>query len=226
MRGSNWRNGVRWLNTSTGSNHNTLEVKLKTRERFRYMMLGGVFSATLIFVGMAVSPLTANRDTFGEITCTGLRVLYPDGTVSVYLGHNDDGGEVSCYDTAGNGQVSMQSSRKHGGSLNLFLAGDDTNFTPVSISANGRDGNVSIWGDTGVMMLDNNGFSMIHNPSASILRLEVDSHGHPIFIISNASNKDEVQRVEIGVTASGILTVRQADGFEGLGFLKFLTQLP
>ena len=59
------------------------------------MVLGGVFSATLIFVGMAVSPLTAQRDTFGEITCTGLRVLYPDGTVAVYLGQSDDGGEVN-----------------------------------------------------------------------------------------------------------------------------------
>ena len=194
---------------------------MKTRERFLYMMLGGVFSAVLIFVGMAVSPLTAQRDTFGEITCTGLRVLYPDGTVAVYLGQSDDGGEVTCYDTAGKTQVAMQSS-KYGAGLTLLPTGDNTGIEAVTLGVNERDGYISIVGETGRMMLDNDGFSMVTN--STVLGLEINSRGHPLFRIGNVSNKDKVQKVEIEVTASGLLTLWENDEFEGLGLLNYLTR--
>ena len=183
-----------------GSNHNTQEFKMKTRERFLYMVLGGVFSATLIFIGMAVSPLTAQKDTFGEITCTGLRVLYPDGTVAVYVGqgNDNDGGRVTCYNPTGNARATMQ------------------------VSGSGKRGSIVLTGETGIMVLNNEGFSMANIPT--VLGLEINSRGHPLFRIADVSNKDKVQKVEIEVTASGLLTLWENDEFEGLGLLNYLTR--
>ena len=56
---------------------------MKYREKRGYMALGGL----LMLVGMLaanLTPLTAQRDSFGEITCTGLKVVdseWRDGVV-------------------------------------------------------------------------------------------------------------------------------------------------
>ena len=57
---------------------------MNTREKFRYMAFGGA----LVFLGMVgamMSPLTAERDKFGEIECTRLTVVDADGKMRVLL---------------------------------------------------------------------------------------------------------------------------------------------
>ena len=57
---------------------------MKYREKLGYMALGGL----LMLVGMLaanLTPLTAQRDSFGEITCTGLRVVDSEGRDGVVL---------------------------------------------------------------------------------------------------------------------------------------------
>ena len=57
---------------------------MKYREKLGYIAVGGV----LMLVGMLaanLTPLTAQRDTFGEITCTGLKVVDSEGRDGVVL---------------------------------------------------------------------------------------------------------------------------------------------
>ncbi len=61
---------------------------MNTREKFRYM----AFGAALMFLGMLLtlmSPLTAQKDRFGEIECTKLTVVDGEGKASVVLTGED-----------------------------------------------------------------------------------------------------------------------------------------
>ena len=73
---------------------------MKYREKLGYMALGGL----LMLVGMLaanLTPLTAQRDTFGEITCTGLKVVNSHGRAKVWLNSNSIGGNIYIYGEAG-----------------------------------------------------------------------------------------------------------------------------
>ena len=60
---------------------------MKYREKLGYIALGGL----LMLVGMlaaSLTPLTAQRESVGEITCTGLRVVNSEGREKVWLNSN------------------------------------------------------------------------------------------------------------------------------------------
>ena len=61
-------------------------------QRLRYLVFRGLFSATRIVIGMAVSPTTAQRDTSGEITCTRLAIVDENGVEWAKLGKHDEEG--------------------------------------------------------------------------------------------------------------------------------------
>lgn len=70
------------------------------------------FGAALVFLGMfdtLMSPLTAERDKFGEIECTRLTVVGNNGepVVEIGLGVYEDGGEVEVLSTDGRTLVSL-----------------------------------------------------------------------------------------------------------------------
>ena len=70
---------------------------MNTREKFRYMAFGGA----LVFLGMVgamMSPLTAEKDKFGEIECRRLTVVDADGKMGVLLTTTEHGtwGECLC----------------------------------------------------------------------------------------------------------------------------------
>ena len=48
---------------------------MQPKQKFFYMVTGAVLGVTILLIGMAVSPITAQRGTIGEITCTGLTVV-------------------------------------------------------------------------------------------------------------------------------------------------------
>ena len=69
---------------------------MHTKQKFFFMVTGAVLGVTILFIGMAVSPTTAQRDAFGEITCTSLTVVDQDGNERVRLNaHTNGGGTIS-----------------------------------------------------------------------------------------------------------------------------------
>lgn len=66
--------------------------------KLRYMALGGlsVFIGMLT-AGMLMPSLVAQRDKFGEIECTGLRVVGDYGDVKVFDGNDQKGSRISLF---------------------------------------------------------------------------------------------------------------------------------
>ena len=60
---------------------------MNKKQKFIYMVFGTVIGIAGLAIGLCVSPLIAQKNVFGEITCTGLKVVSPDGTERVILGH-------------------------------------------------------------------------------------------------------------------------------------------
>ncbi len=69
-------------------------------------MLFGLFCAMV--GGMVLSPVTANRDKFGDIECTSLTVTHPvAGKATIELTLNGLGGEINITDFKGNRQIHL-----------------------------------------------------------------------------------------------------------------------
>ena len=68
---------------------------MKFNERLCWAVAGGVLIG--IIIGLCISPLTAQDSNFGEITCTGLKVVGPDGKarVAVAVNPRDGAGSVT-----------------------------------------------------------------------------------------------------------------------------------
>ena len=64
---------------------------MNTKQKFSYMVVGGTFTLVGLLIGMIVSPITAQKDTFGEITCIGLTVVDENGIERVKLGKKEKG---------------------------------------------------------------------------------------------------------------------------------------
>ena len=48
---------------------------MNTKQKLQYIVVGGVIGVLGMLIGMTVSPLSAQRDKFGEIECTKLTVV-------------------------------------------------------------------------------------------------------------------------------------------------------
>ena len=66
---------------------------MKFNERLCWAVAGGVLMG--IIIGLCISPLTAQDSNFGEITCTGLKVVGPAGRAAVVIHGSDGGGSVT-----------------------------------------------------------------------------------------------------------------------------------
>ena len=65
-----------------------------SREHWQIKLVYAGFGALLLFIGMLLSPVTAQRDKFGEIECTRLTVV-DKGKSGVIISSGEDGGVVS-----------------------------------------------------------------------------------------------------------------------------------
>ena len=66
---------------------------MKFNERLCWAVAGGVLMG--IIIGLCISPLRAQDGNFGEITCTGLKVVGPAGRAAVVIHGSDGGGSVT-----------------------------------------------------------------------------------------------------------------------------------
>ena len=68
-----------------------------SREHWQIKLVYASFGALLLFIGMLLSPVTAQKDKFDEIECTGLTVVDADGKTMVRLGAGEHGGSVAAF---------------------------------------------------------------------------------------------------------------------------------
>ena len=90
---------------------------MNKRERLKYMVIGVVLSVAVLLIGMAVSPLTAQRDRFGDVTCTSLTVVDKDGKSVVRIFPGSEGGDVFIYAKEEELRVTMAAKKAGGGVL-------------------------------------------------------------------------------------------------------------
>ena len=96
-------------------------------------MLVGMLAANL-------TPLTARRDSFGEITCTGLRVVDSEGNQRVSLKGYPDGGIVAACDSKGNMRTSLVGFEQGG---KIFVLGQGRQ-EHVTIGVDGNGGQIVV----------------------------------------------------------------------------------
>ena len=124
---------------------------VKYREKLGYMALGGL----LMLVGMLaanLTPLTAQRDSFGEITCTGLKVVDSEGNQRVRLTGYPDGEIVAACDSNGNPRTSLVGFEEggkifvlgHGREEHVTIGVDENGGQIVVFDKGGKD-RVAMW---------------------------------------------------------------------------------
>ena len=134
---------------------------MNTKERL-YAAIGGCVGAVLTRVVCSFLPLGAQSqgDRFGEITCTGLKVVGPDGSLQVRLGGDllNDGDNASVFisDLGYGGAIMcfgkdassvMLGATKYGGTVHVFGTGKDPAQAHMSVDEYG--GAVSVFGKGG-----------------------------------------------------------------------------
>ena len=98
---------------------------MNTKERL-YAVIGGCVGAVLTMVVCSFFPLgvQSQSDRFGEITCTGLKVMDPGGTERITLnpvmGIIVEDPAMGIFVTQGKGLAAAMSVKKHGGLVDVY----------------------------------------------------------------------------------------------------------
>ena len=114
---------------------------MQTKQKFFFMVIGAVLGVTILLIGMVVSPTTAQKDTFGEITCTGLTVLGQDGKKRVRL-RDFLGGAVEVWGKDGRSKADMRVG-KYGGLVSAY-GNDGKGRSAMGVNQYGN-GAVTTW---------------------------------------------------------------------------------
>ncbi len=116
-----------------------------SREHWQIKLVYAGFGALILFIGMLLSPVTAQRDRFGEIECTKLRVVDANGNTRVIISSGVDGGSVFAYGKDGKAWAALGVS-EHGGLV--YVKGKGEGMAVMSINEYGN-GAVSTWDKNG-----------------------------------------------------------------------------
>lgn len=184
---------------------------MKAIERLGFMVLGGV----LVLMGMCFSPflpLTAQNDRFGNITCTGLRVIDQEGNELIHLSTDEGGGDLvvrgmddtgrinakgvalgigdyggTVYVWGDYGSIVNLNASKHGGLI--LVADKDADFL-ARFGVTGKDGSITVFKKAG----------------KPLVRVEDNGHGGRIVVFS----KDGKSEARLSIDdQDGRATVRQ-----------------
>ena len=90
------------------------------KTKLGYMVLGAVLGIGGMLVGMSLSPVTAQVDKFGVITCTGLNVVDADEKLMVKLGANELGGVVAVINSKTGKADARMIADECGGSVSVY----------------------------------------------------------------------------------------------------------
>ena len=94
-----------------------------SREHWQIKLVYASFGALLLFIGMLLSPVTAQRDKFDEIECTKLTVVDKDGKMRVRLTTAEYGGVVSAIGKDGKSRAGL-GVIEHGGFVQVKGKGE------------------------------------------------------------------------------------------------------
>ena len=125
-----------------------------------YLIVSGIVGGVIgsLLTALLVSPVTAQRDKFGVIECTELRIIDQAGTKLAELGSVDKGGYVTLRGKDGKSAVFL-SVNKNGG--HVFARGSDGESSVFlqGLNKSGTGGTVSVQnnvGETTVMLTSGN----------------------------------------------------------------------
>ena len=131
------------------------------KSKLVYIGFGSFFGCLCTIIGMLASPVTAQKDKFGEIECTGLtvvdggrvEVLGPDGKSGVTLLGLEDSGHVDVHGKQGSflSEVTISNSEV-GGDITLrrpngqtiMMLGEVPIFGGGQVSVHGKDGRAAV----------------------------------------------------------------------------------
>lgn len=121
--------------------------------KLTYAGFGSLFGSLCTIMGMLASPVTAQRDKFGDIECTSLTVVDADGDEMVTLGGGNrlgqrPGGNVTVYDEDGKQKVWLFAETS-GGSVVIWHKGGTAG--QVHLSTNKYGGVVSVSSTDGIL---------------------------------------------------------------------------
>ncbi|MDE0184019.1 MAG: hypothetical protein OXP71_01030 [Candidatus Poribacteria bacterium] len=102
--------------------------------------LGSVFT----IIGMSLSPVTAQRDKFGDIECTRLTVVDATGKIRVAIGIIDSDGYVKV--NGKDGKSATLSISEHGGRVQISGKGEGAAVMSINEYGNGA---LSTWDKNG-----------------------------------------------------------------------------
>ncbi len=90
------------------------------QQKLSYMAVGSVFTIIgMLFAIGLLSSVTAQRDKFGKIECTKLRVVDAEGNKQVILTFDEHGGYVAAYGKDGKSKAGLYNS-EYGGLVGAY----------------------------------------------------------------------------------------------------------
>ena len=143
-----------------------------SREHWQIKLVYAGFGALLLFIGMLLSPVTAQREIFRAIECYSLTVVDPDtGEACAVLSTDKHGGTIKVYNEDGEEMVRLHTVPE-GGVVNVY--GKEVN-AQVTLSTREHGGDVRVWGKNGQGHLhvnENGGMVDVGNTTLSVGRKE------------------------------------------------------
>ena len=113
--------------------------------KLAYAGFGCLFGSLCTIMGMVASPVTAQKDKFGDIECTSLRVVYADDKHSIWLRTDEHGGVVIAYGKDGGSHAGLGID-EHGGRVGAYGRGPGRSLMSINEYGNGA---VHTWDKNG-----------------------------------------------------------------------------
>ena len=174
-----------------------------------YLVLSGIVGGVVgsLLTALLVPPVTAQRDKFGEIECTGLRVVDKDGDEVVKLSWNiQHGGRVSVLNKQALGPQTLITSDHIAVGDGFFFGpngirrgvriGVDGHGGFVSAAAQGQEGTSKVW-----LGVDEHGGRVdVHGKDSALSATTGASEHGGKFLVNG---KDGAVKIALGVTETG-----------------------
>ena len=158
-----------------------------------YLIISGIVGGVIgsLLTALLVPPVTAQRDKFGEIECTSLRIVDGAGAPMAMIGRDEHGGVVLALGKDGKGAVALTLDEDGGGHVGLL---DKDGKPSVSLSSRESGGMVSVVGK---------------NSKANAV-IAIFQDGGRIGVCNKDGNRVSMLGVDSGVVAQKVMVVDEA----------------
>ena len=112
-----------------------------------YIGFGSLFGCLFTIIGMLASPVTAQRDKFGEIECRALNIVDANGEVRAVVGEGENGGFVNVYDKYSQAVVALNADIKGQVQCREMRVVDSGAKAKVVVWSTSSEGRVDVFSD-------------------------------------------------------------------------------